>query len=143
MRWIALSLLLLGCGPEESAPATLTGSLAQVYSLRHTGVRARLDARELAIQYVDGGLVPVQVVVDLTSQPVNGPGVIDLTAHGTVTGQRGAARVPTFVSGRLVLDAYLPDDGAPVIGEFEAVVRADGRDLSVGGTFDTTLADIR
>lgn len=144
MRGLLVLVLcaLTGC-ESEAETAQLRGSLAQVYSLDFQAVRARLDDRELAIQYVDGGQVPVQVIVRVTESPLAGPGTVDLTRFGAVVGARGPARVPEFVQGTLRLDDYAPTAGAEVAGSFDAIVRAGDQSLTVVGEFSTTLEDIR
>ncbi len=148
VRW-ALALGLAGLGlaglaacdaAADDAANTLAGSVSRVYPLGFEHTRARLGGTELAIQYVAaGGAVPVQVVVRLADCPVDGPGPVDLTACGAVLGQRGASDLPAFRSGALRLSAYAPTPGAPVVGEFDAVVQVDTRDFAVRGTFDTAL----
>lgn len=139
---LLLCLALLGCA-DEAEEATLRGSVSRVYDLDFTAVRARLDDTELAIQYVDDGLVPVQIVVRVTEAPLAGPATVDLTAYGAVVGARAGVRLPDFVRGTLTLSEYAPEDGAPVVGEFDAVLTTGEQSLTVLGRFDTVLTDIR
>ena len=139
---ITMLLLLPGCG-EDAEEAALDGSVARVYSLDHDDVRARLSESQLAIQYLALGESVVQVVVELESQPVTGPGTISLTEHGEVLGRRGEATLPAFVGGQLVLAAFEPAEGATVAGHFQATVSSEANEYSVRGTFSTTLSDFR
>ncbi len=139
----ALVLLLGACGEDEAEAGALRGSVSRIYGLGHDGVRARLSNSELAIQYTAGREVPVQVVVDLTAMPLDGPASVDLAAAGDVLGRRGDARLPDLKTGTLTLDAYAPEAGARVAGSFEAVVTAKGDDYTLVGSFDAPLEDLR
>lgn len=141
---LALSLGVAACGGDEAAEPALAGSVSRVYPLDFSTVRARQSAGELAIQYVaQGGAVPVQVVVRRADCPVEGPGRVDLAACGAVLGSRGATDLPPFQRGELRLTAYGPAAGAPVTGDFDAVLAtADGREFTVRGAFDTRLQQV-
>ncbi len=139
---LALLLLLLGCAADE-AQDTLRGSVSRVYPLGHDGVRARLSERELAVQYVEGAEVVVQVVVRLDEVALDGPTTVDLTAHGEVLGRRGEVRLPDFVRGALRLNAYAPQHGAKIAGDFDAVVSTGSEELTVVGRFEASLEDLR
>jgi hypothetical protein len=129
----------LACAEEEEA-VSLGGSVSRLgYSLQYDTVRARLLGGQLAIQYVDGREIPVQVVVEVESAGLTGPGHVDLAEHGDVVGDRGADTLPALVQGDLHLDAYSPEAGGKVKGRFEATVERSGVEYTVYGGFDTRL----
>ena len=139
---LVLSLLLAGCGTTEEE-VTLGGSVGRIHSLEYETVRARLTDRAFAIQYVDGGEVPVEVVVRLDDVMLTGPGTIDLGTHGEVVGDREVTRMPDFISGSLTLRQFAPTEGARVSGEFQAEVGSASRTYAVFGSFDTPLEVIQ
>ncbi len=139
---LLIALCLLACDTGEVEPA-LRGSVARIYDLSHDTVRARLADTELAIQYVSGGEVVAQVVVRVEEVELEGPGLVDLTAHGDVLGSRGGSSLPPMKSGRLQLRAYAPTAGADVRGTFGAVLETADAEFSLTGSFDTTVEDLR
>ncbi len=136
----ALALLTLSCGVEEDEVA-LRGSVARVYDLSYDAVRARLSETELAIQYVDGGQVVAQAVVRVPA--LAGPAAVDLAMDGDVLGRRDGTALPEMRSGTLRLTAYAATDGARVAGDFDSVLVAGDNELTLVGSFDTTLQDLR
>ncbi len=143
-RWpkafrIGLLLLLAGCGAEAEEGA-LRGSVSRIYSLSHDTVRARLSETELAIQYVDGGQVVVQVV--LRAETLEGPATVDLAEH-RVVGRREGTPLPDLQSGTLRLSAYTPSEGAAVRGDFDALLSSGDATLTLVGDFDVVLEDLR
>jgi len=127
------------CG-EDTESDTLTGSVSRIYPLSFDSVRARVTSTQFAIQYVKGGQVPVQVVIELMHHPIEGPATFDLAFGGTVVGSRDGNSLPDFIDGQLILKKVALSQGATISGEFNANVGTDsGNNYAVHGTFDTTL----
>ena len=120
-------------------PTDLGGSVTRIHSLDYESVRARLTMSEFGVQYIDGGEVPAQVVVDLTRIDLTGPGEVDLLASGDVSGSREMSRIPPLLSGALTLTAFGRSDGDRIAGSFTAQVGSPDRSYSVYGSFDTAL----
>ena len=137
--WLILGLGLLACG-EELAEPELGGSVSTLgYSLAYDSTRIRLAGGQLAIQYVDGRQIPVQVIVDVTGAELTGPATINLTEHGDVIGERENASLPDLIRGQVTFDAYGADEGASVSGQFDATVERNGREYTVYGAFSGNL----
>lgn len=135
---LAALVLLAGCG-TTTEDVTLGGSVSRIHSLQYETVRARLTDRAFAIQYVDGGEVPVEVVVRLDDIMLTGPGTIDLGAHGDVVGDREMSRMPDFIGGAITLTNFATTEGSRVVGDFQAEVGTAARTYAVFGSFDTRL----
>ncbi|MCA9540489.1 MAG: hypothetical protein KC620_16430 [Myxococcales bacterium] len=139
VRLALVALTLLACGPEDDAD--LRGSVDEIYDLTFVETRARLDNSGLSIQYIAGdGQVPVEVRV---RRPPDGPAVIDLAQDGDVLGSRDGMPLPARRRGVLALTAFATEDGAAVIGHFEALLSAGERSYTLEGRFDTVLEDRR
>ena len=133
-----LALLIWSCG-DTAEVNTLEGSVNRLYDLAFDTVRARKTATELAVQYVSGRSVPVQVVVDLAASELTGPGQYDLTGQSTVVGSVNRQELPAFVNGSVTFSALGLTNGSAVAGHFEANVETDTATYAVRGTFETTL----
>jgi hypothetical protein len=131
-------LSLPACG-DESESNTLGGSVSRVYSLDFDTVRARRTTAEFAVQYVQAGTVPVQLVIDLTTTPLEGSGEYPLENGSTVVGSRAGVLLPEFVDGRVSFSSVGATPGSAIVGEFSANVATEENTYAVFGTFDTTL----
>ena len=132
---LMLVLTFAACGEAETE-AQLGGSVATLgYSLAYDATRMRLVGGQLAIQYLDGRQIPVQVFVDVDSAELSGPMTVALPDHGNVVGDRANDTLPELVRGQITLDAYTPSDGAPIAGRFDATVERNGREYTVYGSF--------
>ena len=143
LLFLALSLncgVLSGCG-EETESNTLGGSVGRVYNLGFDSVRARRTNTEFAIQYVQAGTVPVQVVINLSETPIDAPGEYDLSLDngGMVVGSRDGILLPEFVTGQITFSKVGTAQGDSIIGSFESNVETEENRYVVFGTFDTTL----
>lgn len=137
-----LACLLLGLSAASCASeGELDGSLSDAYRLGHDDVRARLYASELAIEYArDDGSVPVRVALDVREVTPKAGETYDLGEHGSIGGQLAdGTEIPTFIDGKLRLDAFRPVEGASVRGTFEGTFDGVRDTLGLHGEFDTTL----
>jgi len=133
-----LALLTFACGDATEAN-TLEGSVSRLYNLGFDSVRARKTSTELAVQYVSGRSVPVQVVIDLATTEISGPGQYDLVDQSTVVGSRDGQELPPFVNGSITFTKLSLASGAALVGHFDANVETETATYAVRGTFDTTL----
>ena len=135
-------LFLLAC--NALAPNSLDGSLTESYDLSFDETRARLYESELAIEYVDdpqgAATVVLRVTLDAEVEPKAGKSY-DLVEHGEIT-QSGALNpsLPELDEGDLDLEDYGNDEGAKVVGSFDAAfVTGEGQTLQLQGRFKTEL----
>ncbi len=136
-----LVLALAGCGP--SGPI-LEGSLGQYYDLGFQKTEAALFSSELAIEYISKSNEKIAIVtVRTTDANLDGPATVDLAKYGDVTGSSAGQAMPALDTGTLILRSYQPKAGAKVTGEFNAQLKGSQGDVSLHGTFDTTLLDQR
>ncbi len=133
-----LALTVCGCG-EDSEENTLGGSVDRIYPLSFNETRARTTSRELAIQYVDTSLVPVQVVIDLESEGFNGRGDYALETIGQVVGSREGTELPAFIDGQITFTSFGTESGADIAGDFAARVGDEEKNYTVFGTFKADL----
>jgi hypothetical protein len=135
-------LFLLAC--KALAPNSLDGSLTESYDLAFDDTRARLASSELAIEYVDDpeGLATVvlRVTLDTEVEPKAGKSY-DLVKWGDIT-QSDATNttLPDLDEGDVALEEYQDEDGAKVVGSFDAsFVTGEGQTLQLQGRFKTEL----
>ena len=135
-------LFLLAC--QALAPNSLDGSLTESYDLAFDETRARLYDSELAIEYVEDPqgtqTVVLRVTLDTDVEPKAGKSY-DLVEHGEIT-QSGALNtsLPDLDEGDIALEEYGDDNGAKVVGSFDAAfVTGDGETLQLQGRFKTEL----
>lgn len=125
-----------GCEADNS----LGGSVGEVYELSFQTVEARLFESEFAVEYIrEDEQIPVRVIVERREGSEISQGEISLDNRGTVVGRVGPRRLPRFKSGRLQLDRFRPEQGAPVEGSFESRLQAEDSEFSIRGTFSTRL----
>lgn len=137
---LAALVLFAACGGDPG----LEGSLGEYYDLTYDHVEAVLASSELAIQYVsETGEKVVILTVRTTTANLEGPATVDLAQYGRVSGTSGGRPIPDLDTGELVLDAYAPEDGAAVRGSFHVELTGDRGNVTLSGTFDTTLIDRR
>lgn len=133
-------LCVAGC-EDDAGDAGLRGSLSTIYPLAHDTVRARLTRSELAIEYIRAdGQTAVRLSLDAAAATEGAS--VDLATAGTLTGQvddLNLADLVTVGGGTATLDRYAPDDGAAVIGSFEATLEAPRGTLTLTGEFDAAL----
>lgn len=138
---LAACVLAVACGPEDE----LSGSLDQVYVLKHSGTRARLYSSELAVEYLGPQQsVPVRVSLRLAAieedDRILAPGRYDLAVLGDITGaQADGSVIPRFSSGRIDFDAVGTTPGARVEGSFSANFATERDTLGLSGSFATRL----
>lgn len=138
------SIAVSGCDAETEAANTLRGSVKRIYPLDFDTVRARLSDSELAIQYVvEGGEVPVQLYIDLESNPLAAGTTIELPGGGGIIGARNRTTLPTVVSATIQLDAFSAETGGRISGTFDAVLKAQQSQFTLVGTFDAEVEDVR
>ncbi|MDD9968377.1 MAG: hypothetical protein OXR73_19215 [Myxococcales bacterium] len=137
---LAGSLCCFGIGTGCTDEGDLSGSLSDVYRLDHSTVRARLYASELSVEYArEDGSVPVRVTLRRRDQEPR-MGTFDLGEVGAITGQLAdGTNIPTFLDGTLTLDEFSPEQGAAVVGSFEATFGGQRDTLALSGDFDTSL----
>jgi len=135
-------LFLLAC--KALSPNSLDGSLTESYDLAFDDTRARLASSELAIEYVDDpeGLATVvlRVTLDTEVEPKAGKSY-DLVKWGDIT-QSDATNttLPDLDEGDVALEEYQDEDGAKVVGSFDAsFVTGEGQTLQLQGRFKTEL----
>lgn len=85
----------------------------------------------------------VTITVRQNQVELDGPATVDLGRFGDITGVSGGQPMPEFLEGELVLQQYAPEDGARVAGTFDGKFQGSRGELSLEGSFDTTLVDQR
>jgi hypothetical protein len=134
-------LLLLAC--QALAPNSLDGSLTESYDLAFEETRARLTTSELAIEYVDDPEGTETVVIRVTLDTDVGPKAgksYDLFKYGNITQGATNTTLPDLDEGDVSLEEYGSDDGAKVVGSFDAsFVTSEGQTLQLQGRFKTEL----
>ena len=138
---VATVLAAVGAAGCETS-SELSGSLAEVYGIRHRAVRIRLTTSELAVEYVGTReSVPVRATIDLGS--LDGElreGRYDLPTQGDITGRlANETELPRLISGELRLDRFSPMDGSRVEGSFNGKFDAGRDELALEGEFSEPL----
>ena len=135
-------LFLLAC--KALAPNSLDGSLTESYDLAFDDTQARLYTSELAIEYVEdpqgAATVVLRVTLDSDVEPKAGKSY-DLVKWGDIT-QSDATNttLPDLDEGDVALEEYQDEDGAKVVGSFDAsFVTGEGETLQLQGRFKTEL----
>ena len=135
-------LFLLAC--QALAPNSLDGSLTESYDLAFDETQARLYSSELAIEYVDdpegAATVVLRVTLNTDVEPKAGKSY-DLVENGEIT-QSAALNtsLPPLDEGDVALEEYGNEQGAKVVGSFDAAfVTGDGQTLQLQGRFKTEL----
>jgi len=132
----------LGAGCETNSD--LSGSLQDVYGIRHRSVRVRLTTSELAVEYVGAReSVPVRVTIDLDSLDEGQDlreGTYDLPEQGYIGGRlSNETELPPLLNGSIRLARFRAEDGSRVEGRFNGRFDAGRDELSLEGSFSEPL----